>query len=195
MTPAVLKTAPSRARLPLSTARPPSLVWACGTERTTPFSPSVSSSSQVLVVENAWVVRTPPGAAWKRASAFFVAVPPRMSHSASQLARSGEWTVWMSWSSSPARSSSPRIAGMPPARWTSSTCAVPLGATFDRVGTRREMRSMSSRPKSTSPSIATARMCRIVLVEPPIATSIAMALWNAARVAIERGSTDSSPSS
>ena len=37
--------------------------------------------------------------------------------------------------------------------------------------------------------------CRIVLEEPPIAMSIAMALPNAARLAMARGSTPSSPSS
>jgi hypothetical protein len=67
-----------------------------------------------------------------------------------------------------------------------------LGATFDRHGTRREIASITARSKSISPSCAAARMCSTVLVEPPIATSSAIALLNASRVAIERGSTDSS---
>ena len=46
--------------------------------------------------------------------------------------------------------------------------------------------------KSSSASCAAASRCRTVLVEPPIATSSAIAFSNAARVAIARGSTDSS---
>ena len=51
---------------------------------------------------------------------------------------------------SPARSSSPRIAMMPPARCTSSMCTSALaGATLHSTGTRRDSRSMSSMVKST----------------------------------------------
>ena len=46
-----------------------------------------------------------------------------------------------------------------------------------------------------SASCAAASRCRIVLVEPPIAMSSAIAFSNASRVAIDRGSTDSSSSS
>ena len=70
-----------------------------------------------------------------------------------------------------------------------------FGATLDRHGTWRLMRSMSVRSKSISPSWAAARMCRTVLVEPPIATSSVMALANAAFDAIERGAAESSLSS
>ena len=85
---------------------------------------------------------------------------------------------------------------MPPARCTSSTWYLLVaGATLHRHGTRREISSISLSPKSTSASRAAARMCRIVLVEPPIATSSAIAFSKASLVAIERGSTDSSPSS
>jgi len=70
-----------------------------------------------------------------------------------------------------------------------------FGATLDRHGTRREMSSMSASVKSTSASWAAARMCRTVLVEPPIATSSVIAFANAAFVAIERGAAESSSSS
>lgn len=85
---------------------------------------------------------------------------------------------------------------MPPARWTSSTWYLSVaGATLHRHGTRSEISLISLSPKSTWASRAAARMCRIVLVEPPMATSSVIAFSNASRVAIERGSTDSSPSS
>jgi hypothetical protein len=58
-----------------------------------------------------------------------------------------------------------------------------------KQGTRRETALMSSRPKSTSASWAAASRCRIVLVEPPIAMSSAIAFSNAAREAMLRGST------
>ena len=51
---------------------------------------------------------------------------------------------------------------------------------------------MSATPKSSSASRAAASRCSTVLVEPPIATSRATAFSNAARVAIARGSTESS---
>ena len=53
------------------------------------------------------------------------------------------------------------------------------GATLHRHGTRRDSSSISFRPKSTPPSCAAASRCRIVLVDPPIATSSAMAFSNA----------------
>ena len=53
---------------------------------------------------------------------------------------------------------------------------------------------MAARSKSISPSCAAARMCSTVLVEPPMATSSAIAFSNASRVAIERGSADASSS-
>ena len=53
---------------------------------------------------------------------------------------------------------------------------------------------MSPRSKSTSPSWAAARMCRTVLVDPPMATSSAIALAKADLVATERGSTEESSS-
>jgi hypothetical protein len=72
---------------------------------------------------------------------------------------------------------------------------VPLGATFDRHGTRRDSASMSAMSKSTSPSCAAARRCSTVFVEPPIAMSSVIAFSNASRVAMARGRTlSSSPS-
>ena len=62
------------------------------------------------------------------------------------------------------------------------------------TGTRRERRSMSCIVKSTPASWATASRCRTVLVEPPMAMSNDMAFSKAAFVAIEHGSTRSSPS-
>ncbi|MNR33381.1 hypothetical protein D3C85_1510510 [compost metagenome] len=90
----------------------------------------------------------------------------------------------------PARSSSDRMATTPPARCTSSIwyfCVA--GATLDRHGTLREMRSMSVILKSTPASLAAAKRCSTVLVEPPIATSRLIAFSNAALVAMLRGST------
>ncbi len=54
---------------------------------------------------------------------------------------------------------------------------------------------MSCIVKSSSASWAAARMCSTVFVEPPMATSSVIAFSNAARVAIARGSTESSSSS
>lgn len=85
---------------------------------------------------------------------------------------------------------------MPPARWTSSMWYFSVfGATLHRQGTRRETSSISGSPKSTPASVAAASRCRIVLVEPPMATSRAMALPKAAGVAMDSGRTDSSSSS
>ncbi len=66
------------------------------------------------------------------------------------------------------------------------------GATLHRHGTRSEISLISFRPKSTSASRAAARMWRIVLVEPPMATSRAMAFSKASLVAMARGSTEKS---
>jgi hypothetical protein len=85
-----------------------------------PFSPSVSSEDQRFSVENGSVVRTPPGAAWKSSNAASSALPPRTSHWFNQVVRVGECTACTESSSNPPRFSSPRIAGMPPARCTSS---------------------------------------------------------------------------
>ena len=62
-------------------------------------------------------------------------------------------------------------------------------------GTRRESSSISFSVKSTPASCAAASRCSTVLVEPPIAMSSAIAFSNASRVAIDRGSTDSSSAS
>ena len=123
-----------------------------------------------------------------------VAEPPRMSQSASHGVQR--------------RASAPRArrgaAGRPgPARRGWPGCRRPgarppcgtsgvFGATLARHGTRREIASMSATPKSSSASRAAASRCSTVLVEPPIATSSATAFSNAARVAIARGSTESS---
>ena len=95
--------------------------------------------------------------------------------------------------SAPPRWSSPSRAGMPPARCTSSMWYFGLfGATLARQGTRREIASMSATVKSSSASRAAASRCSTVLVEPPIATSSATAFSKASRLAMLRGSTDSS---
>ena len=69
-----------------------------------------------------------------------------------------------------------------------------LGATLHSWGTSREMRSMSAMVKSISASCAMARMCRMVLVEPPMAMSSVMAFSKALKP-MERGSTVVSSSS
>ena len=119
-TPAVLNTDPSGAMFPRSTTRPPSAVAGCSTEWMQPPTASVSSDSQRLSVEKGSIVRTPPGAAWNSSTAFSVAVPLRMSQSAMYCSSDGECTEWTSVSNRPPRYSSPRIAGMPPARCTCS---------------------------------------------------------------------------
>ncbi|MNV16926.1 hypothetical protein D3C71_1077000 [compost metagenome] len=84
---------------------------------------------------------------------------------------------------------------MPPARCTSSMWYLSVaGAALHRQGTLREMRSMSAIVKSTPASCAAASKCSTVLVEPPMATSSAIAFWNALLVAMLRGRTDSSSS-
>ncbi len=72
---------------------------------------------------------------------------------------------------------------------------VPLGATLQTHGTRRDTASMSAMRNSTPASCAAASRCSTVFVEPPIATSSVIAFSNASRVAMLRGSTDSSSSS
>ena len=190
-TPAVFTIAPSGARLPYSTASPPSAVYACATSRMHPDPASRSSDAHRADCEYAFVVRTPPGAAWYSSTASSEAAPDRRS----QAAIGCPCTVCTVRLSSPARSSSPRIVWMPPARCTSSTWYELDGATLHRHGTRRDSSSISLSPKSMPPSWAAASRCRIVLVEPPIATSSAIAFSNASLLATERGSTDSSPSS
>src|SRR3954470_7901675 len=68
-TPAVLTTQPSTARLPFSTARPPSLEYACSAERMQPPSASSSSASQRSDWEKASADRTQPGAAYHSSTA------------------------------------------------------------------------------------------------------------------------------
>ena len=86
-----------------------------------PSAGSRSSDSQRSDCEKAVAERTQPGAAWKSSTASSEASPPRRSQSPSQSSIESAWTVWTPSFSSPPRRSSPRIAGMPPARWTSST--------------------------------------------------------------------------
>ncbi len=82
---------------------------------------------------------------------------------------------------------------MPPARCTSSMWYSLLdGATLQIAGVPRLRRSMSAIVKSTPASLAAARMCSTVLVEPPMAMSRVMAFSKDCLVQIERGSTDSS---
>ena len=81
----------------------------------------------------------------------------------------------------------------PPARCTSSMWyGAELGATLQRFGTRRDSRSMSAMVNGTPASWAAASRCRTVLVEPPMAMSRVMAFSKAAKLAIERGSAESS---
>ena len=64
-----------------------------------------------------------------------------------------------------------------------------LGATLHNCGTILDMRSMSLMVNSISASLAMAKMCKMVLVEPPMAMSKAMAFSKAALVAIALGRT------
>ena len=65
---------------------------------------------------------------------------------------------------------------------------------MQRLGTRRERRSMSAIVKFTPASWAMPRRWRIVLVEPPIAMSRVIAFSNASKGAMLRGRIESSPS-
>ena len=67
-----------------------------------------------------------------------------------------------------------------------------FGASFARQGTCRDNSSISRMVKSICPSCAAAKVCKIVLVEPPMAISMDIAFRKASLVAIERGRTDSS---
>ncbi len=119
-TPAVFTMQPSSARLPYSTARPPSTEYACSTLRMQPPAASVSRVSQRSDCEKAVAERTQPGAAWNSSTASGEGEPPRMSQVFSHSSSEEECTVCTSSLSSPPRYSSPRMAGTPPARWTSS---------------------------------------------------------------------------
>ena len=95
--------------------------------------------------------------------------------------------------SNPALSSSPKIPITPPARCTSSIWYLGVdGATLQRCGTRRDIRSISAMVKSTSASCAAANKCNTVLDEPPMAISKVMAFSKALKLAILRGNADSS---
>ena len=83
--------------------------------------------------------------------------------------------------------SSERIAGIPPARSTSSMWYCDDGDTLHSVGVFREIASIRARSNDTPASCATASVWRIVFVEPPIAMSSASALSKAASVAMSRG--------
>jgi hypothetical protein len=85
-----------------------------------PSAASVSKEDQRFSVENASVVRTPPGAAWNSSSASSDGFSARMSQVDSHCSIDGECTDCTPVLSRPPRYSSPRIAGIPPARCTSS---------------------------------------------------------------------------
>ena len=132
----------------------------------------------------------PPGAAQKKrcTAASLVRV---MSQCASASASDVAWMEGRLLSISPARSSSPRMPMMPPARWTSSTCTLATeGATLQSTGTRRDSRSISAMVKSTSASCAAASRCSTVLVDPPMAMSRVIAFSKAVRPAMARGRTE-----
>ena len=195
-TPAVLTTQPSGARLPCRMARPPSAVYACSTVADAAARPRrCPASTSGWSVENGSVVRTPPGAAWnsstrRRRWASRRGCPSRPA----TASREGECTACTSRLQQrrpgPARRGWPGCR-RPGARPPCGTSGV-FGATLARHGTRREIASMSATPKSSSASRAAASRCSTVLVEPPMATSRATAFSNAARLAIVRGSTESS---
>lgn len=81
---------------------------------------SVSSVSQRSDCEKAVAERLQPGAACHSSTTSADGEPPRTSQVLSQSASEELCTEWTSSFSSPARNSSPRIAGIPPARCTSS---------------------------------------------------------------------------
>src|ERR1700716_1808514 len=103
-----------------------------------PFARSESRLSQRADCEYGRVVRTPPGAAWYSSTASALTEDEPRSQASRNSRKDELCTVRTPRLSRPARSSSPRIDGMPPARCTSSTWYELLGATLHRQGTRRE---------------------------------------------------------
>ena len=175
---------------------PPSFVYACSISRMQPFSRSVSSVSHWASCEPMTFENRRPGAEWYirdasgSISSLSMLYLSMSSPSVLPLTRLHER------SSRPPLASSPIMPSIPPARfssWIEYFCQ--LGASLQRNGTLRESRSISGMVKSTSASWATARRWSTVFVEAPMAMSRVMALRNAWRVAIERGRTESSPSS
>src|SRR3954453_9472274 len=88
-TPAVFTTQPSTARLPLRTARPPSLEYACSALRMQPSAASSSRDAQRSDWEKASAERTQPGAACHSSRAFGDGEPPQTSQVLSQSASEG----------------------------------------------------------------------------------------------------------
>ena len=165
--------------------------------RMQPSAASVSRVDQRLSVENGSVVRTPPGAAWNSSSASSVAVPPRMSQSASHSSRSGECTAWhvAVQQAGPVQLAQDRRDAAGPVHVLHVVLRACSARPWTGTAPGGRSRRCRRRVKSTSASRAAASRCSTVLVEPPMATSSATAFSNAARVAIARGSTDaSSPS-
>ncbi len=80
-----------------------------------------------------------------------------------------------------------KMAGMPPARWTSSMCQFPEGETLQICGTFSATSLIRAIVYGTSASCAKAKVCKTVFVEPPIAISRAKASSNASAVTISRG--------
>ncbi len=89
--------------------------------------------------------------------------------------RSGSWN------------SALRIAGIPPARSTSSMWYCEDGDTLQSVGVLCEMASIRARSSGTPASWAIASVWRIVFVDPPMAMSSVSALSNASSVTMSRG--------
>ena len=117
-----------------------------------------------------------------------------VSHSSRAAANVRAWTVGCSVWRSPARSSSPRMPMMPPARWTSSMWYVSVaGATLQMAGEIRLSRSMSAIVKSTC-ACGRRRECAARCWWVPIAMSRVIAFSNASLVQIERGRTGRPPS-
>jgi hypothetical protein len=85
-----------------------------------PPAASVSRVSHRSDCENAVADRTQPGAACHSSTASADGEPPRRSQVFSHSSTESLCTVWTFSFSRPARYSSPRIAGIPPARCTSS---------------------------------------------------------------------------
>ena len=125
--------------LPLSTARPPSLREGMldrrGSRRSRGRDRARPSARSWL--KATWV-GTPPGAA-REEVAHALAVGAADVPAVERVAQVAACTVGSRVSSRPARSSSPRIAMMPPARCTSSMCTSRLGRRdLAEQGTRRD---------------------------------------------------------
>ena len=157
-----------------------------------PVSRSVSSASHWADCEYGSVVRTPPGAAWYSSTAAVAdrrrAEVPLIEEAAQGPAVHGAHTLV-------------EQAGPGQLAEDRRDAAGPVHVLDVVVAARRDLAQAGHPPGQLVDLleaevhlalVAAASRCRMVLVEPPMATSSAIALSNASRLAISRGRTEAS---